>query len=318
MIRSASITMKTIPSSWTIEELLVYFVAIQQGGVKMKGSELILAMNHGPFTRLVEELAQTKEVQDIWPDPKNRPEPKDMRPQELLMRFFTAEHVGHEEYGGQRRSLPGSSRTPSPSRTKSGPPVRPAGDCPGPFRKAARAGKGKRWAAANPAKTVNNNVFDFQMYVCSHKAFNREFLHKHRKEIFDLMMRLQQSDPAFASLSHSGHCERVLRCRQELTSLIEKSEAMSKSEGPPAQPADGPRSFTDQDKRMLFDRMANDGKLVCNLCGEALPQDYDSEELHMDHIVPFSKGGPTVPDNAQLVHRLCNLRKGSKVRNWEL
>ena len=250
----------------------MYFVAIQQGGVKMKGSELILAMNHGPFTRLVEELAQTKEVQDIWPDPKNRPEPKDMRPQELLMRFFTAEHVGHEEYGKTKshvalvqevsralnkkilkdrrteKELAGKLKDALTLAHEIWAPSQAGGDCPGPFRKAARAGKGKRWAAANPAKTVNNNVFDFQMYVCSHKAFNREFLHKHRKEIFDLMMRLQQSDPAFASLSHSGHCERVLRCRQELTSLIEKSEAMSKSEGPPAQPADGPRSFTDQDK----------------------------------------------------------------------
>lgn len=36
------------------------------------------------------------------------------------------------------------------------------------------------------------------------------------------------------------------------------------------------------------------------------------ENLHLDHIVPFSKGGLTVIDNIQLLCRPCNTKKGSK------
>ena len=33
---------------------------------------------------------------------------------------------------------------------------------------------------------------------------------------------------------------------------------------------------------------------------------------HADHIVPFSKGGPTTQDNCQVTHAKCNQQKGAK------
>lgn len=49
---------------------------------------------------------------------------------------------------------------------------------------------------------------------------------------------------------------------------------------------------------------------TCALCGKLI-EDYSDCEI--DHIVPYSRGGKTVPENAQLTHRQCNRSKGSKI-----
>lgn len=47
---------------------------------------------------------------------------------------------------------------------------------------------------------------------------------------------------------------------------------------------------------------------VCQLCdGEVEPGD-----IHLDHIKPYSKGGPTTLSNLQVTHSRCNLEKGAR------
>lgn len=47
----------------------------------------------------------------------------------------------------------------------------------------------------------------------------------------------------------------------------------------------------------------------CCICG-ASPAKDSSVELHVDHIIPWSKGGETVMDNLQTLCSRCNLGKG--------
>ena len=35
-------------------------------------------------------------------------------------------------------------------------------------------------------------------------------------------------------------------------------------------------------------------------------------QMHADHITPWSKGGKTTPDNCQMLCRDCNLKKGAQ------
>ncbi len=47
---------------------------------------------------------------------------------------------------------------------------------------------------------------------------------------------------------------------------------------------------------------------VCRLCHRPVPV----EDIHFDHTIPRSKGGPTEESNIQLLCRDCNLKKRSK------
>lgn len=44
----------------------------------------------------------------------------------------------------------------------------------------------------------------------------------------------------------------------------------------------------------------------CVYCDEDLTQG----EIHLDHVIPESKGGPTTLDNLQVTCRKCNTAKG--------
>lgn len=49
---------------------------------------------------------------------------------------------------------------------------------------------------------------------------------------------------------------------------------------------------------------------TCQICGKYMP---DEVGLHIDHIVPISKGGKTVEQNLQVLCDKCNLRKSNRI-----
>ena len=66
------------------------------------------------------------------------------------------------------------------------------------------------------------------------------------------------------------------------------------------------RAFDPTLKPLLYKRQNG----LCPLCGNKI---VDTEKCMIDHIIPYSKGGSTDINNAQLVHGLCNLEKGNHV-----
>lgn len=52
--------------------------------------------------------------------------------------------------------------------------------------------------------------------------------------------------------------------------------------------------------------LARDGN-HCGICGGHVPDD----DIHLDHIRPVARGGPTVANNLQVTHSRCNIRKGA-------
>jgi hypothetical protein len=67
-------------------------------------------------------------------------------------------------------------------------------------------------------------------------------------------------------------------------------------------PNDTRRAFTRQLKREMFEASA-----ACSLCGQRIAL---IDDAVLDHDKRYWLGGKTVPENAQLAHRLCNLQKG--------
>ena len=45
---------------------------------------------------------------------------------------------------------------------------------------------------------------------------------------------------------------------------------------------------------------------TCQLCGGPIAE---GDEMHLDHILPWSKGGPDTAENLQVAHGSCNRRK---------
>lgn len=48
---------------------------------------------------------------------------------------------------------------------------------------------------------------------------------------------------------------------------------------------------------------------ICQRCNEPVRDD----EVEFDHLIPFSKGGISSPENLRLVHKRCNRRRGNSV-----
>jgi 5-methylcytosine-specific restriction endonuclease McrA len=65
-----------------------------------------------------------------------------------------------------------------------------------------------------------------------------------------------------------------------------------------------PRFFDLSFRRELFDKSP-----ICSLCNNQI---HSFEDSTVDHIIPYTKGGKTIPGNAQLAHRGCNARKNAQ------
>lgn len=60
----------------------------------------------------------------------------------------------------------------------------------------------------------------------------------------------------------------------------------------------------------LKDRIKIRDNYTCQICGKYMP---DEVGLHVDHIVPVSKGGKTIESNLQVLCSKCNGKKSNKV-----
>jgi len=66
---------------------------------------------------------------------------------------------------------------------------------------------------------------------------------------------------------------------------------------------DNPRFFSREFRQRLFDADPN-----CKLCPSQI---HSFDDSTVDHVIPWAKGGKTVPENGQLAHRFCNAQKNA-------
>jgi hypothetical protein len=66
-----------------------------------------------------------------------------------------------------------------------------------------------------------------------------------------------------------------------------------------------PRFFDFDFRKRLYDVSH-----TCHLCGNEI---HSLDDSTVDHIVPYSKGGKTIPSNGQLAHRGCNASKNARI-----
>ena len=61
--------------------------------------------------------------------------------------------------------------------------------------------------------------------------------------------------------------------------------------------------------RELREQIAQRDNYTCQICGKYMP---DGVGLHIDHIIPISKGGKSIPSNLQVLCSKCNGKKSAK------
>ncbi|MBU3806643.1 MAG: HNH endonuclease [Candidatus Fournierella pullistercoris] len=64
------------------------------------------------------------------------------------------------------------------------------------------------------------------------------------------------------------------------------------------------RAFDKRDKLAAYSQQNG----ICSLCRKH----FEFDEMEGDHIIPWSKGGQTTPDNCQMLCKSCNAKKTDK------
>ena len=109
--------------------------------------------------------------------------------------------------------------------------------------------------------------------------------------------------------------KRSARHRQELAASIARLEEKRLAELSPDQRREElRRAFVAQERAKLNDSLRYDilrrDNFRCQICGATQQDGY---KLHVDHIMPVSKGGRTEPGNLRTLCARCNMGKSDKI-----
>jgi hypothetical protein len=144
--------------------------------------------------------------------------------------------------------------------------------------------------------TQRVNAAIFQVVAVSFTKYDSGQLTRAADAILEEYLDLLATDPAWidAVTKSTGDGDRIGYAFETwFDRLKEVLSGFDKS--------DRKRSFSRELKEELFQQSS-----ACALCGQDIKLLNDAA---MDHDVHYWRGGKTVPDNARLVHRLCNQKR---------
>lgn len=143
------------------------------------------------------------------------------------------------------------------------------------------------------SKSVNVAIFEVQM--CGFVRFNKNQIvpnaDKIREAMINLLLTPRFNEVVSIRTNDRTHVQvRFKMWFDELDRIIGNSKPE-------------PRVFPFSIKKELFDEDP-----TCKICGQTIHLIDDAET---DHILPYSKGGKTNKENAQVTHRFCNRNKSN-------
>lgn len=144
-------------------------------------------------------------------------------------------------------------------------------------------------------KNINMSLFDVQM--CGFVNYSKNEILRNADNIREAMLNLMTTNTDFIeSIEKSTSDKKVLQSRFKI--WLDKLEEILSDE------TYQQRTFSYEIKKKLFDENP-----VCAISGQAILAIEDAE---VDHIIPYSEGGKTELENAQLTLRHFNRQKGNK------
>jgi len=141
---------------------------------------------------------------------------------------------------------------------------------------------------------LNRALMDVELW--GFNRYSRGLFTKNRDAIreaaVELMSSHEFSDLIKHSISDKTRVERRFDLWKQMLDTVLKDEDL------------GPRLFSRQEKEAAFKEDPT--------CGACLQKISSLDDAHLDHVLPYTKGGPTEPANRALLHRYCNLAKSDR------
>jgi hypothetical protein len=117
--------------------------------------------------------------------------------------------------------------------------------------------------------------------------------------------------PPMSHYSERPYTRRFGAWRQALEAFVQWAEIASDKDFQPLDKSHGRRRTSRDPNSALRWRVANRDGFRCRHCGKS-PAINAGVTLHIDHIIPWSKGGETVLENLQTLCSECNIGKGTQ------
>jgi hypothetical protein len=283
---------KTTPK----ELMFIIFERLNTGGMALNDMEIRNCLYRGRLNDLIKELCGDE---DFRAAVNQRGLHKRMKDRMLVLRFlafyqmtYTKARKGLKAFFNEFFS---TYRNPSDEKLRE---FRAA------FRKAARGARTVfgdkafrlRHDGAKGEWTTSANASVFQAVAVPFTDYDGGALTRAADSIFESYLDLIASDKRWADSvrSATGDFTRIEYVFQTWNARLK-----SIMDGHPAN--DSQRCFSRALKEELFSQNA-----TCELCGQRIVLINDAA---LDHAVEYWRGGTTVPENARLVHRLCNLKR---------
>lgn len=275
------------------------FERLNTGSVPLNDMELRNCVYYGPYMDLLKALADDSDYKQLigFKGPDTR-----MRDVDFVLRFAAFYHATYLKYQGpMRRFMNADMKTYRNITDAEADKLRKA------FKNAVQIIKSlfgenafrrySRGDAASPngaweRTRINASLFDVLMGVFCTKDKNQVYaaLDSLREGIIDLMV----ANDAFIDAILLGTSTQARVTKRFDLMRMRVDEIL---EAHPQQP----RCFTLQLKQELF---ANDP--TCAICGQRIQQ---IDDAAVDHIEQYWRGGQTIPENARLAHRYCNMAR---------
>ena len=288
-------------------DYLDFFKRIQGGGTPMTDQELRRAISRGPFTTMLDGLADGEghTSRRLAEALGGAVLPKDEK-QELLLRYFALKCDGPQNFA--KPSMKQHALELMKRLNKEDPEARidewrrgldaalelAVLIFPDPkerFRRAVDGGAATRFVTS---ASVQKQIWDAVLY-CLSRPDRKAALLARASDVRAAFVDLMVTHPAFKEMRNPGTEARVAAFEDAIGNILEGHRGGAVS----------------SNVRVAMIKEARRVEAACPLCGEALgPSD---DLLHIDHIVPLARGGRTEMSNLQVVHRICNQNKGAGV-----
>lgn len=268
------------------------FERLNRGAVSLREQELRNCVYRGPFNQLLHELAKNKRVIKLFISSNNR-----MSHEECILRFFAL-----REFLTYKGSMKQHLNAYMAVHQNDGPDaIKEAKDL---FNKtlgiiAEILGEDAFYNVDYIKKTFSAKFSPtfYDSIMIGFSLFDRNKLMANRDEIAKQIkdLKLTNDNYHIACYAGTGSKDRVITRIQTIINLLTNilgPQGLTKK----------PRLFDPALKLELWEKQNH----ICPICGQEI---VNLEEAKIDHIKPYSHGGETQIENAQLTHGFCNLAK---------